>query len=771
MISYIANLEKLTIEASGQMLALNDPSIISNFTINLGHEASAQVAPSPTITQAPLNPRGLGDAVKGLGNGITSLGGDVNTAAHSAASHVDSAVTNAVSTAAAEASTVKSDVTSAATHAVSTAAAKASSVATDVKTFATDIVSKAISGFDEGGTSTLSLSVGPQPTSISSSPFGQADKIGTIDGLTIWCVDCGASGNIGIGGDVAAGLDGITGGSLRFEALEFKIPLTFGFEASKTGISQSLKSQLFEIPLTPLLVEPFFSIGPKFTFAVDFNVWVGTTGNLKAGADMQWGNASAAIQFFGKDKNEPGMVKNIAGWDPEVEKVFDFSGGELNLNVTLGIPMAFNVGLTLLQHQVSKSLSITDIPSIELDSTFNLPSNARRGHPRDLAVRDDSCKRGIAELVSFKNAVDFNVFNFWHPRVASFSTSLYSTCFTTATPLSSASLTRSSSPSGPLSSGSSCPGSSCPGSSCPGSSCPGSSCPGSSSPGSSSSSPSAQPSVQLTSSSLSPTRSAIIDHATALGGSRNTNSSAYLSNPTGAGWYPSGVSVDTAYHITAQGASGTDVAVSRQGATVSPTATGGFLSNASEAMSSGVKSLKSLDISLGTSSVPTDSLYISGVASRKPIVTGAVTSDGLSAGPIGVSGISSGFYPTTTGGTISKALEASSAGVAISIGLADSSFGLSSAPPDTQHSSGVYSSTPTATDAVTPAESFASRRIPSPSTGLSGVSAVVLSTPTTASVTSISASAATKGTSTVSGGITGPITVVTDANELPTVIP
>ena len=750
MASYTADQEKLTIEASGQMMTLNDPSLISQFTISFGHRASAEAAPSATASQAPLILRGLGGLGK-IGDGVASAAGDAKSVAHSLGGDAKSVVTSAESTAKADVSSVKSDVTSAVTQAVSTAAAKASSVATDVKsvatdakTFATDAMSKAKNGFTEGGTSTVSMSVGPEPTAKTDSPFGSAKKIGTVDGLTIWCVDCGASGKMAIGGGISANVEGITGGSLMFEALEFKIPLTFGFEASQTGIGKTLQSQLFEIPLTPLMVEPFFSIGPKFTFAVDFTVWIGTTGNLKAGANMHWSNASALIQLPDKDKNGAGL-HSMEGWNPDVEKVFEFSGGELNLNATLGIPMAFNVGLTLLQHQISRSVSITDTPSIELDSTFNLPSHVRRDHPRDLAVRDDSCKNGIAELISFKNAVDFNVFDLWQTKIASFSTSLYSTCFTTATLSSSASST--SRPSSRSSSS------------------------GSSSLGSSSSSPSSQPSVSATASGLSPTRSADISklvstvdapfspHATASGGPSNTGFLADMSNPTATGWYPS---VGTANPMPTQGRSGTNAALPGHGTSSSPTATGGGWGKAVGALVTGVQSLESLDISLGTSSVPPGSLYSGGLALSTPVATGAVTSDGISGSVARVSGTSSGFYPTVAAGNVSQALNPISSGIRVTHDLSLESSTASTGSP---FGSGSTPNKPTATSAmVSDRMSIISTRISVASTGVPDI-------PTAISVTSIGVSAASTGISAVPGGVIGASTVVADTYGPPTVLP
>lgn len=433
--SFQVDEKSLTIEATGQMLALNDPNLSEGFTVSFGHHASAQAAPSPVTTQAPHKNHGI--------RGIDDIGGAIKSEAHSVGGAVTSAVTSVVSTAASEASSATSHVASDVSSATSQVASHVSSVVTDAKTAAADLSSEAVNGFSRGGTWTTGLSAGPQPTQLNQSPFGQAEKLGSSDGMTIWCVKCGANGTIELSGEISAGVDSITAGNLNFQALDFAIPLTFGFEAKDTTLEHTLGPySLFEIPLTPFEVEPFFSVGPKFTFAVDFKVVVGATGNLKAGVNMHWGNASAAMDLV---KNDPNTL-HMAGWNPDVEKVFEFSGGEMAINASLGIPISFDIGLSLLQHNIGKNVSITDTPSVELDSTLHVPGNARRGHARDLVVRDNQCPNGVDETIGFQNVVGVNVLGLWKTQLASFSTPLWSTCITTST-LSPSASSSSGSPS------------------------------------------------------------------------------------------------------------------------------------------------------------------------------------------------------------------------------------------------------------------------------------------------------------------------------------
>lgn len=437
VLSFKADEKSLTIRATGQMLALNDPNLFGGFTVSFGHHASAEAAPNPATTQAPHKRHGV--------RGFADIGGAFTSKVGSVGDAITSAVTSLVSTAASKESSatshIASDVSSATSHVVSDVssatshvASQASSVATDVKTAAADLSSEAVNGFSRGGTWTTSLSAGPQATQLNQSPFGQAKKLGNSDGMTIWCVDCGAKGTIELSGEISAGIDSISAGSLNFQALDFSIPLTFGFEAKDTTVKHTLGPySLFEIPLTPFEVEPFFSVGPKFTFAVDFGVAVSATGNLKAGVNMHWGNASAAMDLV---KNDPNTLQ-MAGWNPDVDKVFEFSGGEMAINASLGVPISFDIGISLLQHNIGKNVSITDTPSVELDSIFHVSGNARRDHARDLIVRDNQCSNGMDETIGFQNIVNVNVVGVWKTQLASFSTPLYSTCITTSTPSSS----------------------------------------------------------------------------------------------------------------------------------------------------------------------------------------------------------------------------------------------------------------------------------------------------------------------------------------------
>ena len=411
--SYTADSGSLTIETTGQMMGLNEPKVVKNFVAQFGHYASAQAVPSPATTQTPQ--KRDPSAKDWISSKDSAMKSDITSKETAAKSSITSKETAAKSSITSEASAVKSSVSSDA--------------------------SAAEKGFSKGATETISFSDGPKPTELSQSPFGQAEKLTTVDGLTIWCVDCGASGTIDLSGEIATNSDKITAGSLNFQALDFKIPFTFGFEAKGMTISHDFSHPLPEIPLTPFEVEPFFSIGPKLTFAIDLNVAVSATGNLKAGVNMHWANASASMDIVKSDSK----TLQKGGWIPDVEKVFDFSGGEMAINASLGIPMSFEVGLSLWSHPVSKNISITDRPTVQLDSNFNIPGKSRRDHVRDLKVRDKQCPNGIDETIGFTNNVNVNVLGLWSTQLESFSTSLWSTCIKTAGHSTSTSSSSSSS--------------------------------------------------------------------------------------------------------------------------------------------------------------------------------------------------------------------------------------------------------------------------------------------------------------------------------------
>ena len=307
-----------------------------------------------------------------------------------------------------------------------------------------------------GGSETKSVTVdvSPSPSSLTNSPWGNAVHIGAVDGVTVWCVDCGATGNVVLSGSIDLSLsdpfDPKLDASFDVEVQDFNIPMTFGFQA-KNAVAElpSPTINILEVPLEGLGfgVPDVFSVGTTFTLGVNFKLAVSASGNLEAGVKMAWPDAKAHIDAIG------GGASTHSGWQPTVDKVWNASAGQMAINGSLGVPLSLGVGLDIPLHsKLNTNVSITDTPSIELDSVFNTPANQKRAHPRDLEIRQDdtNCANGVQEIVKFNDIIGINVLNLYKTTLASWGTTVFSTCIETgsskSTPTVSTNNTTNSSP-------------------------------------------------------------------------------------------------------------------------------------------------------------------------------------------------------------------------------------------------------------------------------------------------------------------------------------
>ena len=402
---YSIDKQSASVKANGEILSGGDPSIVKGFTAKWGHSVSpGGPSPQPPRTTSPPN------LVKRI------LGWHPISALHSEANKVTSKMDG-----------IKSVVESKAGSIKSAAESKASAVESDVKShLPTEVVSKDVS---------YSLNV--QPTATASSPFGPAKSLGTLDGVTIYCVDCGARGGLQMDGEMTVGLTSpyIKSGSVDISASNVNIPMVFGFQAQNAKAPDlPLKFQIFSDGLAPFDIPDVFSIGPMLTVDVSFDLAVSASGNLQAGVIYAWDDAQAHFDLVNYG------ASTESGWKPSVNKTFNMTGGQLDVNGTFGVPISLAVGINVLNGKFDKNVSITDTPNIELDTIINTPGHSKqkrfedRNHARDLLIRQDDgqCLNGIQEIIKFGDAVNFNVFDFWATQLATFSTQVFSTCIATA---------------------------------------------------------------------------------------------------------------------------------------------------------------------------------------------------------------------------------------------------------------------------------------------------------------------------------------------------
>ena len=300
--------------------------------------------------------------------------------------------------------------------------------------------------------STIDVDIAPTGTK-SPSPWGDAVNMQTVDGVTVWCIDCGMHGDIILDGSISVGLSDpiLEAGSLDIHAQDFKVPMHFGFQAENAKLGRkSFTFNILDIGIPGFSIPDIFVVGPQFTLGVSFTLALSATGNLEAGVNMEWPDAKAHMDLV----NENPSASTNDGWIPTVDKFFNVSDGKMAVNGSLGVPLGIGIGISIANGKFNRSLAITDTPNIELDSIFNTDGNQpeKRSHPRkfDLIARQeiDQCTNGIEEIVKFNDIVGLNVLDLWKTQLTSWGTTVFSTCIETASDAETATHVPSTTPAG-----------------------------------------------------------------------------------------------------------------------------------------------------------------------------------------------------------------------------------------------------------------------------------------------------------------------------------
>ncbi|KAL8792633.1 MAG: hypothetical protein Q9195_004761 [Heterodermia aff. obscurata] len=387
--SYTVDKDTLSVQTKGKQLSASDPEIVNSFNATWGHvRPTSTTTDTSMITTAPdpKEKRGLN------GRGFFSK--------------------------------FKSEVVGKASELVSEAKGDASAAESNVLgILPTKVFSKA---------STINVDLEPTETK-SPSPWGDAVNMQTVDGVTVWCIDCGMHGDILVSGSMSVGLSTpfLKAGSIDVEAQNFQVPMTFGFQAENAKLGRkSFTFTILDVGIPGFSIPDVFVVGPQFTVGVSFTVALSASGNLEAGVNMAWPDAKAHLDLVNSDTS----ASTNDGWTPTVDKVFNVSDGQLAINGSLGVPLGIGIGIEIADGKLNKSISITDTPSIELDSVFNTEGNQKRSHPRELLAprQDTTCSNGIEEIVKFNDIVGLNVVDLWKTQLASWGTTVFSTCIATA---------------------------------------------------------------------------------------------------------------------------------------------------------------------------------------------------------------------------------------------------------------------------------------------------------------------------------------------------
>ena len=443
-----------SVRAKGEMFDSTEARIIQSYTANFGYNR----APNPHTPQAGKLKQRFWEPAKsaiqrrwGINpiDDITSAAGEVKTAAAPIVSSAKAGVSNAV----AAVSTKAGGVVSAAETKASQVEAGASHLVQGAKTEAQHIASKA-SNVAEDVVSHLPTAavhkdfednVDHEADKNDDSPWGKADRIGSVKGMTVYCVECRMKGKLSMTGSITFHLGEklFKEGYVDVHLENFAVPMIFGFEAKHFNtpkIPIPLHKGIFALPLQPFSIPNEFVVGPQIDYEVQLQIALSATGNLKTGLTMTWKDAKAHLDLMDDNDKTGG-----SGWTPEVEKTFEMSDGQLSINTSIATPIGIAAGINILDGKYTLLAGVYDSPAIELDTIMDFEGNTKRDYsyndrsharellPRELQIRkdDEQCKDGIREKVSFVDRVYLDVFKVYKHYFTTYSKSIWETCIHT----------------------------------------------------------------------------------------------------------------------------------------------------------------------------------------------------------------------------------------------------------------------------------------------------------------------------------------------------
>ncbi|KAJ6443387.1 transcription elongation factor spt6 [Purpureocillium lavendulum] len=196
------------------------------------------------------------------------------------------------------------------------------------------------------------------------SPWGDSVLLlsagsGPYGSLNVYCVGCGASGTVKLGGKFKwKPLEGFTEGAIELH-VDARIVLKIGVDA-QVQYKKDYRTDLFDYGL-PGLSFGVVTIGPSLSLGANVMVDVEARGRLLAGAEMGLQDAHVVLDLVNPSRN------SVGNWWPYFKPVLK-AEGELKVAASLGLPLAVNCGIRILTFK--KVVSLIEEPSIKVSARY-----------------------------------------------------------------------------------------------------------------------------------------------------------------------------------------------------------------------------------------------------------------------------------------------------------------------------------------------------------------------------------------------------------------
>lgn len=204
-----------------------------------------------------------------------------------------------------------------------------------------------------------SLNLNSFPTN-AQSPWGSAYSIYKNDIVSAYCVGCGISGQITIKGSFSLTFaHGLTVGNIDL-AGTLHGGLELGLVANTISKTINLPEiSLIDLPLSPLSIAGVVTLGPNLALHAGGALTVAASGNLLAGANLDWSAITATL-----DLSHP-SESTASGFSPQLSPVFQAKG---NISATANAYLAVRLGcgIDILNGKFSKEIALVEKPGVSI---------------------------------------------------------------------------------------------------------------------------------------------------------------------------------------------------------------------------------------------------------------------------------------------------------------------------------------------------------------------------------------------------------------------
>ena len=152
-------------------------------------------------------------------------------------------------------------------------------------------------------------------------------------------------------------------------------------------------------------IDFLLAVGPILTLDIDAEVNITAQGQLLVGAEYQWPNFMATMDFHNPLKS------TSSGFSPITTHTFNASG-DLIVATSVGVPVGIGLGIDLLNGLVSLEAAVVDRPAVELVASYSIAEyssstsggGAASGSYSSSTVNGGTCN-GIAWYVDLINTL------------------------------------------------------------------------------------------------------------------------------------------------------------------------------------------------------------------------------------------------------------------------------------------------------------------------------------------------------------------------------